>query len=176
MPPALPFILSTLHDTDPAKFRQYLRVSPRTFDQLVEAVEGDRKFQNNARNEQMPVTYQVAIVLYRFGHYGNAVSLDKVASWAGVGKGTVNEVTRRVLTAFLRKSFRDAALGMPTAEEKEEAKQWVEEHSCHAWREGWCMVDGTLVPLYHRPYWFGESYFDRKCRYSLNFQASSDLL
>ena len=60
---------------------------------------------------------------------------------------------------------------MPTAAEKEEAKTWVEEHSCKAWCGGWCMVDGTQIPLADRPYWFGESYFDRKCNYSLNVQA-----
>jgi hypothetical protein len=47
----------------------------------------------------------------------------------------------------------------------------VEEHLCKAWQNGWCLVDGTLIPLFAQPYWFGESYFDRKCCYSLNMQA-----
>lgn len=34
-------------------------------------------------------------------------------------------------------------------------------------------MDGTLVPLTYRPFWFGESYFDRKCNYSLNIQIVS---
>ena len=61
---------------------------------------------------------------------------------------------------------------MLTEDEKEDAKMWVEAHSCKAWRDGWCLVDGTLIPLYDRPHWYGESYFDRKCNYSLNFQVS----
>jgi len=61
---------------------------------------------------------------------------------------------------------------MPSPGEKEEAKQWVEKYSkCPAWRDGWCFVDGTLVPLAFRPYWYGQSYFDRKCNYSLNIQV-----
>ncbi|KAJ7584581.1 hypothetical protein C8J56DRAFT_789714 [Mycena floridula] len=60
---------------------------------------------------------------------------------------------------------------MPTDKEKEEAKKWVEDHSCAGWCNGWCFVDGTLVPLYAKPNWYGESYFDRKCRYSLNIQV-----
>jgi hypothetical protein len=60
---------------------------------------------------------------------------------------------------------------MPTAAEKERAKRWVQRHSCKAWRDGWCFVDGTLVPLDQRPTWYGESYFDRKCNYSLNIQV-----
>ena len=44
-------------------------------------------------------------------------------------------------------------------------------HSCCAWRNGWCFVDGTLIPLATQPVWFGESYWDRKDRYSLNVQV-----
>ncbi|KAE9399470.1 hypothetical protein BT96DRAFT_957252 [Gymnopus androsaceus JB14] len=62
------------------------------------------------------------------------------------------------------------AVKLPTELEKEEAKKWVEKHSCRAWRDRWCFVNGTLIPLYARPYWYGESYFNRKCHYSLNIQ------
>ena len=80
-------------------------------------------------------------------------------------------ITRRVMTAVLRPDFLDDVIHFPTPEEKEEAKEWVENHSCKAWRGGWCMVDGTLVPLDERPFWYGESYFDRKQNYSLNIQV-----
>ena len=32
-------------------------------------------------------------------------------------------------------------------------------------------MDGTLVPLAFRPFWYEQSYFDRKCQYSLNIQV-----
>ena len=128
-------------------------------------------FTNNSHNAQMPIEDQIAITLFRFGHSGNAAGLQKVANWAGVGKGTVTLATRRVMIAILRRDFMAAAVHMPTEAEKERAKAWVEAHSCKAWRDGWCLVDGTLVPLFDRPYWFGESYFDRKCNYSLNIQV-----
>jgi hypothetical protein len=119
----------------------------------------------------MPVESQLAIALFRFGHSGNAAGLQKVANWAGVGKGTVTVVTRRVMIAILRPDFMAEAVRMLTAPEKDKAKAWVQNHSCKAWRDGWCMVDGTLVVLFDRPFWFGESYFDRKCNYSLNIQV-----
>ncbi|KAJ7636718.1 hypothetical protein FB45DRAFT_1024818 [Roridomyces roridus] len=168
----LTHVLTKLKVLRPDLFRQELRVSPYTFDRLVEALSDDPVFTNNSRNGQMPVETQVAIALFRFGHSGNAAGLQKVANWAGVGKGTVLLVTRRVLTAILRREFMENAVRMPTAAEKEKAKEWVEAHSCKAWRNGWCLVDGTLVPLFDRPYWYGESYFDRKCNYSLNVQVS----
>ncbi|KAF5359926.1 hypothetical protein D9758_013985 [Tetrapyrgos nigripes] len=172
-PPQLPFILthSKLHQLK--DFRQCLRVSPYTFDHLVERIQNDTIFTNHSSNGQMPVADQLAIALYRFGHYGNAAGLDAVRRWAGIGKGTVVLVTKRILAALLQSDMLAENLCMPTEEEREEAKAWVERCSCPAWRNGWCLVDGTLVPLFNRPYWYSESYFDRKCNYSLNFQIIS---
>ncbi|KAL6301143.1 hypothetical protein BKA93DRAFT_739202 [Sparassis latifolia] len=170
-PAYLPHVLTVLKPRRPDLFREELRVSPATFDRIVTEIEQDPVFYNNSQNPQMPVDEQLAILLWRFGHDGNAAGLQQVANWAGVGKGTVLLVTRRVMTAILRPNFRKIAVRFPTEEEKEEAKRWVENHSCRAWRDGWCMVDGTLIPLYDRPYWYGESYFDRKCNYSLNVQV-----
>ena len=75
------------------------------------------------------------------------------------------------MIVILQKEFIDKAVSLPTAEEKEMAKEWVESHSCKGWRGGWCMVDGMLVPLFDQPFWYGESYFDCKCNYSLNIQV-----
>ncbi|KLO04189.1 hypothetical protein SCHPADRAFT_840943, partial [Schizopora paradoxa] len=138
---------------------------------LVAEIEDDPVFVNNSQNEQIPVAHQVAVLLFRFGHSGNAASLKRVAEWSGYGKGTVLLMTRRVLTALLRPEFIKTAVPPPTEAEREEAKQWVEEHSCHAWRNGWLFVDGTLIPLYYRPFWYAEAYFDRKSNYSLNIQV-----
>ncbi|KAJ6538040.1 hypothetical protein B0H19DRAFT_1270411 [Mycena capillaripes] len=172
-PAFMPHVLTELKNTRPDLFREELRVSPSTFDQLVGTLSDDPVFTNDSRNGQMPIEKQLAIVLFRFGHSGNAAGLQKVANWAGVGKGTVTLVTRRVLTAILHHDFMADAVRMPTPAEKEKAKDWVESHSCKGWRDGWCLVDGTLVPLFDRPYWYGESYFDRKCNYSLNIQIVS---
>ena len=174
-PPAhLPLILTTYKDQEEFHhlFRQHLRIDPITFDNILTEISTDPVFTNQSRHPQMAVDRQLAITLFRFGHYGNAASLQRVADWAGVGKGTVLVVTRRVMTAVLRSSFKDQAIRMPTPEEKEGAKQWVGQRSkCMAWRDGWCFVDGTLVPLAFWPFWYGQSYFDRKCQYSLNIQV-----
>jgi hypothetical protein len=174
-PAYLPHVLHTLKHSRPDLFRQELRVSPQTFDKILAKIKTDPVFTNNSQNAQLPVEHQLAIVLFCFGHDGNAASLQKVANWAGVGKGTVLLATHRCMTAILLPSFMSEAVRMPTPEEKEEAKAWVEAHSCRAWHDGWCFVDGTLVPLFDRPFWYGESYFDRKCNYSFNVQVSSIL-
>jgi hypothetical protein len=159
----------------PEIFRSYLRINPACFDDLVAVIQDDEVFQNNSNNPQMPVAEQLAIALFRFGHYGNATSTLKVALWAGVGYGTVHLVTSRVLKALCSEQFWRSALQWSSDEAKEAAKAWVEDHSCPAWRDGWLMVDGTLVPLFMRPAFFGNTWFDRKSNYSMNVQVSQIL-
>ncbi|KAJ7661278.1 hypothetical protein DFH06DRAFT_964953, partial [Mycena polygramma] len=169
-PSYLHHVLTALKAGRADHFRQALRVNPQTFDTLVAELEDDPIFFNESNQPQLSVEHQIAVALYRFGHDGNAASIQAVANWAGLGKGTVHVCTRRAMAAVLRPSFMKKAVRMPTAAEKEQAKQWVHSHSCKAWRDGWCFVDGTLVPLSDRPTWYGSSYFDRKCNYSLNIQ------
>lgn len=109
-PSFLPHLLLTLKNARPDHFRQELRVSPKTFDSIVSAIEGDPVLFNHSQNPQMPIEEQLGITLYQFGHDGNAASLQSVANWAGVGKGTVLLATRRVMTAILRPSFMVTAL------------------------------------------------------------------
>lgn len=173
---ALHLLLHDWKHTRPEIFRSYLRVEPACFDALIETIREDPVFHNESNNEQMPVEEQVAIALYRFAHYGNAASQMKVALWAGVGYGTVDLVTRRVMTACCSDAFRNSAVRWGDHAAVEAAKQWVEEQSCPSWRDGWLMVDGTLVPLFQRPGLFGNVWFDRKSNYSLNVQVSGRTL
>ncbi|KAF8873208.1 hypothetical protein CPB84DRAFT_1895495 [Gymnopilus junonius] len=108
----------------------------------------------------MAVERQVSIALYRFWHFGNAASTMKVALWAGVGYGTVCNSTIRVMTALCNKRFRAMTLPWSSPQEIERAKAWVEGSSCPARRDGWLMVDGTLVPMFRQPGEFGTSFLD----------------
>jgi hypothetical protein len=167
----LRLLLTDWKYTRPQIFRAHVRMTPECFDLLLAALHTDPVFQNNSNLPQIPVEKQLAIALYRFGHYGNAISTSMVGLWAGIGFGTVRLVTNWVLTAICREEFRRAAIYWPTEAEREEAKQWVEDNSCPAWRNGWAMVDGTLIPLYARPGYFGNTWYDRKNNYSLNLQV-----
>ncbi|CAK5271904.1 unnamed protein product [Mycena citricolor] len=74
------------------------------------------------------------------------------------------------MTTILQPSFMRKAVRMPTPEEKAKAKRWVCKHSCKAWKNGCCFVDGTLIPLDERPTWYRPGHFDWKCNYLLNIQ------
>jgi hypothetical protein len=136
---------------DLKRFRQNLCVSPRTFDALLTMIKNHPVFSNNSHSPQIPVCDQLAITLFRLGHDGNAASVSAVAQWAGVSSGAVVKCTWRVMVVFL--ALHDVAVHWPMDEEKERAKEWVESVSCAEWRDGFCMVDGTLVPLSQKPVW-----------------------
>ena len=99
----------------------------------------------------MPVDIQLAITLYRFGHYGNAAGTNEVGLWAGVGYGIVCNATACVMVAICDERFHHATMPWPSEAEIDSAKAWVESNSCHAWCNGWLMVDGTLVPIFQCP-------------------------
>jgi hypothetical protein len=154
---------------DLKRFRQNLQVSASTFDSLLKMIETHPIFLNNSNISQRSVSMQLAIAMFWFGHNGNAASVEAVAQWAGVSAGSVVNCTRRIMIAFL--ALHDSAIRWPSEDEKEESKQWVEAASCYAWRDGYCMVDGTPIVLFQKPGYHGEAYFDRKSNYSLNLQV-----
>ena len=157
----------------PREFRRYARMSPYLFGLLVQQLETQPVFSNDSSNGEMqiPVERQLLTTLIRMGSYGNAASLAKIGDLCGMGKGTVDKVCRRVLIAIQSSTLRTTHVRWPVGAEREEAKRWVEEQvSLSEWRNGFCMVDGTLIPLYRKPSHYGETFFDRKCNYSINVQ------
>lgn len=144
-------------------------MSPETFNKLLEHIENHPVFISEGSANQMPVGHQLAIALFWFGHYGNAASVESIEQWADVSAGMVVNTTCHVMIAFL--ALHDDVICWPSAKEKEAAKEWVEAASCAAWRNGWILVDGTLMPLAEKPAYHEEAYFDRKSNYSLNVQV-----
>ncbi|KIJ42752.1 hypothetical protein M422DRAFT_170775 [Sphaerobolus stellatus SS14] len=172
-PQQLWLTLNVYKKDHPELFRSYLRISPATFDILVQTIQGHSVFHNQSNQQQIPVDQQLAVTLFRFGHYGNAATLQKVGLWAGFGYGTVDLCTKRIMAAICDARFRRAVMQWPTERQKEDAKAWIESRSCPSWCDGWLMVDGTLVPLFARPGFYGNSWYDRKSNYSLNVQLIS---
>ena len=159
----LGLILMCYKEDDPSRFCRNLRVSPHTFDTLLSLIQDHPCFQSNG---QWPVACQLAVALFRLGHFGNAASVDAVAQWAGCSVSAVVNATRRIIMAFL--PLHNQAIRWPNAHEKQEASDWVESMSCCAWRPGFCMVDRMLIPLTSKPGHFGEQFFDHKSNYSLS--------
>ncbi|KAI0702197.1 hypothetical protein C8Q76DRAFT_632996 [Earliella scabrosa] len=173
--PYLYHVLSVLKIDCPDLFRQELRVSPWTFDRLLAAIINDPVFANNSQNSQFSVQTQLTITLYRFGHYGNAAGVQKVANWAGDKDLAVLPVGDQAIRVSRNDapgpadSVRHAV--PPVDEAPLVATCLITSPSQYEWASSLLMVDGTLIPLYVRPHWYGKSYFDRKNDYSLNVQV-----
>ena len=138
---------------------------------LINLIGDHAVFQNCSHIRQTPVWIQLAIALYRLGHYGNSASVRDVAQNFGFSEGAVEKFTERCFTAL--KSLHDMVVRPLTREEKEIEKQWIDAHvGFHGlWREGWVMYDGTIVVLHEWPGFNGDAYFTRKSNYGLNVQV-----
>ena len=169
----LALVLNCYKEDDPRCFHHNLRVSPHAFNILLSLIKDHSIFYNQSNVDQLPVSFQLAIALHWFSTFGNSASVDSIAQWAGCSPGTIINSTQQVITATL--PLHDQAICWPTAQEKHDASDWVERVSCHAWRPGYCMVDGTLVTLYTKPGHYGDQFFDHKSNYSLSLTVSHSL-
>ena len=164
-------LLDHFVDYRPHLFRMRLRVSAPIFDRILDQISIHPIFHSNSHNRQLPVAVQLAIFLFRAGHYGNAVALDYVAQWAGVSVGSVVNCTNRVMAAVLDEH--DLFVNIPPvdSEDMERARAFTESWTCPVWRKGVFAADGSSIPLFEKPCFFGESFYDRKSRYSLHCQV-----
>jgi hypothetical protein len=169
----LDLYLTNFRKDHPDRFQKKLRVSPTVFDRLVELIENHEIFHNNSNVPQLPVPIQLAILLVRLGHYGNASAPEYVAQWAGVSVGTVINSTYRCFVAFL--ALHDEAVAFPPEEEKELAKDYVAAATCPEWRNGFLLADGTKFPLFQKPGLHGEAWFDKNKNYSIDCQVCMPL-
>ncbi|KAH7905417.1 hypothetical protein BJ138DRAFT_1017729 [Hygrophoropsis aurantiaca] len=158
----------------PLLFRKRLRVDPDIFDRILNQISDHTVFQNRSNNPQLPIAIQLAIFLNRVGHYGNAISPEYVAEWAGVSVGTVFNCTHRVMVALLDQH--DTFIRFPDAVDAERSKAYCEERTCPIWRNGYLAVDGSAVNLFEKPGFHGQDFYDRKSNYSLNCQVNISYL
>ena len=156
----------------PHLFRQKLCVDPEIFDDILDLISYHPILHNQSNNPQLPVAIQLAIFLNHAGHYGNAISLEDVAQWAGVSVGTVVNCTHQVMGAIL--AHHDHFVGFPALDPQhaEDARHFVGSQTCPEWQNGIFAVDGSTIDLYAKPGFHGEVFFDRKSKYSVGCQVS----
>ena len=103
------------------------------------------------------------------GSYGNTASLRKIGDLCGIGKGTVDKVCRQVIIAIQSINLRITHIRWPAKSERKEVQRWIEEQAeVKEWRNGFCIIDGTLVPLYQKPSHYRKTFFNQKNNYSIN--------
>jgi hypothetical protein len=172
-PPWAPQLHMLVHHEEhrPHLFRQKLRVNPEIFDDILDHISGHPIFQNQSNNPQLPVSIQLAIFLNRAGHYGNAITLEDVAQWAGVSVGSVVNCTNRVMIAVLDAHDQFVCFPADNSEDADLARKFAESRTCPEWKGGFLAIDGSTMDLFTKPGYYGETFFDRKSKYSLGCQV-----
>ncbi|MBW0553724.1 hypothetical protein O181_093439 [Austropuccinia psidii MF-1] len=158
--------LFNMRDDD---FRQGMRTSKEDFVFIYEKIKNHAVFMNNSTCKQLPISHQLALTLERLGSNGNGGSVGKFARNFQVGRGTVIAITRCVIEAI--NYYESHYIKWPNQNRRREISQVMREEGF----EG-CIgfIDGTTFPLYQKPAWQGEVFFDRKKNYSLNAQILCD--
>jgi len=159
---------------DHHRFTQMLRVTPESFQFILQLIQDHPIFTTTSHRPQTPVEIQLAVTLFRMGRYGNGASVKDIARTAGISEGAVERFTDRCFEAI--HSHHDEFIRPLTEAEKEREKAWIEKNiGCVGWREGWIMYDGTIVVLFQKPGLNGDTYYTRKCNYGLNAQVCLDV-
>jgi hypothetical protein len=141
------------------------------FDCIVNNIHEHEIFGLGSNNLQLPISIQLGIFLNHAGHYGNMISPKDVSQWAGVSMGSVINCTHCIMVSLL--SHHNEYIQVPPAdsEDLELAHNFVEERSCPGWWNSVFAVDGSVIPLFQKPGFFGEIFYDRKSTYSMNCQV-----
>ncbi|KIN97520.1 hypothetical protein M404DRAFT_160222 [Pisolithus tinctorius Marx 270] len=164
-------LLDHFADHCPHLFLRCLCVWPENFDCILDQISSHLIFHSSSANHQLLVAIQFATFLFHAGHYGNVALPEDVAQWAGVSVGSVINFTNWVMVTILDEH--DTFVNIPphTLEDMERACTFTESWTCLAWRNRVFAADGSSIPLFEKPHIFGESFYDRKSRYSLNYQV-----
>ena len=117
-------------------------------------------FHNQSNKQQLPVSIQLAIFLFRAGHYGNACSPEDVAQWAGVSVGTVCNCTHRVMGALLECHDKFIAISAVDSQHMCRACAFTTQRTCCAWQNNVFVVDSTSINLYAQPGMFSDGFYD----------------
>ncbi len=111
---------------DHHRFVQMLRVTPESFQFILQLIENHPVFQTCSNRPQTPVQTQLAVTLYRMGRFGNGASVPDIARIAGISEGSVEEFTNRCHVAL--HSHHAHFIRPLTDTEKEREKQWIEDN------------------------------------------------
>lgn len=169
MPFEMDFSLIDLLRDREVEFRQSMRTSHTAFHAVLEVIESHQIFISTSNNPQPPVIIQLALTLERLGSNGTGCSIRRLGRDYKRSMGAIVDCTRRVLTAIDERCSQ--YIQWPSEPRREEISTVM---SLEGFPGCVGFVDGTNIPLYQRPGLDGETFFDRKKRYSLNCQVVVD--
>lgn len=154
------------------EFMQHFRMSRKGFRTVLEAIRNDEAFKSHpGKMRKAPVSHHLLVFLYRIGKEGSGANDGSIATFFGIGKGSVKNYVRRVTQALV--NLRHEVIRWPEDKEKDDLKKRMKIK--YGFQKCIGIIDGTLIILDKRPTQYGDSYFCRKqCYYAINVQVICD--
>ncbi len=152
------------------EFLKNFRISRYSFHWLLQLFIDSPELASVGTKERLPPALHLLLFLKKVGSEGVSANDSQLAQFFGIGKGTVPIMFRRMKSAIL--SLKEDVISWPTAEEKEIMK--LEIKAKYGFQKCIGIIDGTIIILSQRPDRYGDSYWCRKCCYSLNVQVICD--
>lgn len=153
------------------EFLKHFRVSRTNFWRLVSLIQNHEEFKSKkGKRKRSTVACHCLVYLYRLGREGADGSTMSIASYFGIGNGTVLNYLARVTVAI--KSLKENIITWPDDDEKEDIKRRIRVR--YGFQNCIGIIDGTLIGLFQKPSVYGESYFCRKQIYAINVQVICD--
>ncbi|OXA46779.1 protein ANTAGONIST OF LIKE HETEROCHROMATIN PROTEIN 1 [Folsomia candida] len=166
-PKSKEWIFSVLPNYAEREFKENLRVSRTDFGRILNIISPYEGFSNIEPGKQFPIAIQLAVALFRFGVNGTGASYSKLAQKFGIGNGTVDAITKRVIKAIV--SVEKEWIYWPDETEREKLAELCPQlPGCIG------IVDGSHINLEEAPINDPQSYFSRKMRYSIHLQGICD--
>ncbi|KAG0246986.1 hypothetical protein BGX31_000016 [Mortierella sp. GBA43] len=107
-------------------FLEFVRVSKSVFTNIVTSVLSEhRVFKNHSNNGQESIEKQLAITLWRLGHYGKDTGIGEATKIFGVSEGSIMKCTQRCMEALKDISY--DVISWPTLGEKRTIKARIKD-------------------------------------------------
>ena len=152
------------------EFLNLFRIKRDSFHLLLDEMKTKKAFVVKRKSaHQRPVAFQLLVFLYRVGMEGTSGGSSLIASFFGIGKGSVNNYVRRTVSAL--HEIIDDVVYWPNKKERKELRK---RFAAYGFRHCVGIIDGTLIILDHRPEAYHECYYSRKCFYALNVMIVCD--
>ncbi|KIK93879.1 hypothetical protein PAXRUDRAFT_144044, partial [Paxillus rubicundulus Ve08.2h10] len=136
-----------------------LQIIAPIFDDILDQISDHPIFFNQSHNCQLLIAIQLAIFLNHAGHYGNEISPEYVAQWAGVSVGSVINCTNCVIVAILDQHDTFVQFPVLDSEDVKIACAYTQEHSCPEWCNGILAADGSAFCLHAKPTLHSETFY-----------------
>lgn len=169
IPKNLSWYEATFPGYDDNRFRKLVRCSRVQFECILNEIKSNIVFNGHNSELQFTVEFQLAMVLYRLGSYGEGATIQKMSCLFGVGDGgTINKVTTRVFEAIL--SLEEKYLTWPNEDERVELVQ----NTIHELPHCVAYTDGTEIKLAEAPTLDRDSFLSRNKIFALKLQGTID--